>query len=291
MSAENNKYRRYVRWMWGLFIGGVAFVILLFILISNGFLGFMPSFDELENPKSNLATEVYSADSVLLGTFFIENRSNISYSEISPNLINALISIEDARFEEHSGIDEKALGRVFYGVITGNNKGGGSTLTQQLAKNLFPRGRLSKPQLVLRKFQEWVTAAKLERYYSKEEIIAMYLNTVFFGHNAYGIKQAARTFFGITPDSLNIQQAALMAGVVNAPTRYNPILHPDKSMQRRNLVISQMAKYGYISRHTADSVMKLPLGVTKYKNITHSRGLATYFRESLRAQMKKWCAT
>ncbi len=285
------KFFNYLVKFWIFFFSVVLLVILFFYGVASGWFGAMPTFKELENPKSNLATEVFSADSVLLGTFFIENRSNISYSEISPNLINALISIEDARFEEHSGIDERALGRVFYGLITGNNKGGGSTLTQQLAKNLFPRGRLSKPQLVLRKFQEWVTAAKLERYYSKEEIIAMYLNTVFFGHNAYGIKQAARTFFGITPDSLNIQQAALMAGVVNAPTRYNPILHPEKSMQRRNLVISQMAKYGYISRHTADSIMKLPLGVTKYKNITHSRGLATYFREYLRGEMKKWCAT
>ncbi len=284
------KIFNYLVKFWMLFFAFIALVILFFYGVASGWFGEMPSFEELENPKSNLATEIYSSDGVILGTFFIENRSNITYRHISPNLINALMAIEDVRFNEHSGIDEKALGRVFYGVITGKSKGGGSTLTQQLAKNLFPRGRLTKPQLILRKFQEWVTAAKLEKYYSKEEIIAMYLNTVFFGHNAYGIKQASRTFFGKTPDSLNLQEAALMAGVVNAPTRYSPVLHPDNALKRRNLVLSQMERYGFISSQTADSVKQLPLGISKYHNLNHKQGLATYFREYLRGQMKKWCA-
>ncbi len=232
---------------------------------------------------------MYSSNGELLGTFFIENRSNITYRDISPNLINALVAIEDIRFEKHSGIDEKALLRVFYGVITGNQKGGGSTLTQQLAKNLFPRGRLSKPQLVLRKFQEWITALKLERYYSKEEIIAMYLNTVPFGHNSYGIKSAAATFFDSSPDSLNIQEAALMAGVVNAPTRYSPISNPERSLQRRNLVLQQMLKYNFITQDVYDSVSLLPLGVSKYALQDHNEGLATYLREYLRGQLKDWC--
>ncbi len=289
-TTNKKKFFNYLVKFWMLYFVFAALIILFFYGIASGWFGKMPTFEELENPNSNLATEIYSSDSIMLGTFFIENRSNITYQHISPNLIHALLAIEDVRFYDHSGIDEKALGRVLYGVLTGKQKGGGSTITQQLAKNLFPRGRLSKPQLVIRKFQEWVTAAKLEKYYSKEEIVAMYLNTVFFGHNAYGIKQASRTFFGIPPDSLNIQEAALMAGVVNAPTRYSPILHPENALKRRNLVISQMAKYGFISQTVADSVKQLPLGVSKYRNLNHNQGLATYFREYLRSIMKKWCA-
>ena len=285
------RFFNYLVKFWMIYFALVALVILFFYGVADGWFGTMPTFEELENPNTNLATEIFSSDSVVLGTYFIENRTNITYRHISPYMINALMAIEDIRFKEHSGIDEKALGRVFYGVITGKRKGGGSTITQQLAKNLFPRGRLSKPQLVLRKFQEWVTAAKLEKYYSKEEIIAMYLNTVFFGHNAYGIKQASNTFFGISPDSLNLQQAALMAAVVNAPTRYSPVLHPERSIKRRNLVLEQMARYHFISQATADSVMKLPIGVSKYHNFNHNQGIATYFREYLRGVMKKWCAS
>ena len=289
-TSTKKRFFNYIVKFWMIYVAFVALVILFFYGVASGWFGTMPTFEELENPNSNLATEIFSSDSVVLGTYFIENRTNITYQHISPFMINALISIEDIRFKKHSGIDEKALVRVFYGIITGKRKGGGSTITQQLAKNLFPRGRLSKPQLVLRKFQEWVTAAKLEKYYSKEEIIAMYLNTVFFGHNAYGIKQASNTFFGISPDSLNLQQAALMAAVVNAPTRYSPILHPVRSIKRRNVVLQQMAKYNFISQTTADSVMQLPLGVSKYHNLNHNQGIATYFREYLRGVMKKWCA-
>ncbi len=290
-ESGKKKFFNYIFKFWALWFLLVAILVVFFYGVVAEWFGSMPTFEELENPKSNLASEVYSSDSELLGTYFIENRSNISYRDISPNLINALLAIEDIRFEKHSGIDEKALLRVFYGVITGNRKGGGSTLTQQLAKNLFPRGRLSTPQLVLRKFQEWVTALKLERYYSKEEIIAMYLNTVFFGHNSYGIKSASATFFDCTPDSLNLQQAALMAGVVNAPSRYSPISHPEKSIQRRNLVLNQMQKYGYITQKVYDSVSQLPLGVSKYSMRDHNQGIARYLREYLRGELKKWCST
>ena len=280
-----------VKKLWIVYFSGLLLLVLFFYGVASGWFGKMPTFEELEDPKSNLATEIYSSDSVLLGTYFVENRSNVSYKHLSPYLPQALISIEDERFFEHSGIDVEALGRVIYGLITGSNKGGGSTITQQLAKNLFPRGNLTKPQLVLRKFKEWVTAAKLERTYSKEEIIAMYLNTVFFGNNSYGIKQAARTFFGKTPDSLNIQESALMAAVVNAPSFYNPFRHPDRAITRRNLVIEKMANNGFISKHVADSVSKLPLGVKKKGGLSHNTGLATYFREYLRGKMKKWCET
>jgi len=181
--------------------------------------------------------------------------------------------------------------RVIYGVLTGEHKGGGSTITQQLAKNLFPRGHLNRFQLVIRKFQEWVTAVKLERYYSKEEIIAMYLNTVFFGHNSYGIKSAAKTFFNKVPDSLNLQESALMAGVVNLPTHYSPILHPESATRRRNLVLSQMLKYGDITKAVFDSVSQLPLGVEHFGVLNHNAGIARYFREYLRKKMSVWCST
>ena len=175
-SASNKKNKskvlNYLVKFWLIIAGLFAFIVLLFFGVANEWFGDMPSFEDLENPRHNLASEIHSVDGRIIGTYFIENRSNVTYREISPNLINALMAIEDIRFEEHSGIDERALLRVFFGVMTGNNRGGGSTLTQQLAKNLLPRGRLNKLQLVIRKFQEWVTAVKLETYYSKEEIIA-----------------------------------------------------------------------------------------------------------------------
>ncbi|MBU3927741.1 MAG: transglycosylase domain-containing protein [Bacteroidetes bacterium] len=288
-NPGNKRPLNYLVKFWLTWFIAVALTIVFFVGIIGQWFGSMPSFEELENPESNLASEVYSSDGVLLGTYFIENRSNIIYRDVSPHLINALMAIEDVRFEKHSGIDERALLRVAFGVITGNNKGGGSTLTQQLAKNLFPRGQLNKPQLVIRKFQEWVTAIKLERYYSKQEIAAMYLNTVFFGHNAYGIKAATATYFAKEPDSLNLQEAALMAGIVNAPSRYSPITHPAASLARRNMVLNQMAKYGFISNQIRDSVKQLPLGVSKFAQMDHNQGLARYFREYLRGQLKKWC--
>lgn len=288
-EKSSRKIFNYKTKLWLIVTGVVLFAILFFYGVASEWFGAMPSFEELENPQSNLASEVISSDGELLGTFFIENRSNVDYRDISPNLINALIAIEDIRFEEHSGIDQRALVRVAYGVMTGSRKGGGSTITQQLAKNLFPRGSLTTPQLVLRKFQEWITAVKLERTYSKQEIIAMYLNVVFYGHNSYGIKSASSTFFAKSPDSLNLQEAALMAGVVNRPSGYSPISHPEESLKRRNLVLKQMEKYGFINKYTYDSVSQLPLGVSKYGVLDHNRGLATYFREYLRGEMKKWC--
>ncbi|HDO27403.1 MAG TPA: penicillin-binding protein, partial [Bacteroidetes bacterium] len=288
-EKTHKKFFNYIVKFWLIVVLLFLITVLFFYGVARGWFGTMPSFQDLENPKSNLASQVISSDGVVLGTFFIENRSNVDYREISPNLINAIIAIEDVRFEKHSGIDQRALARVAFGVLTGNSKGGGSTITQQLAKNLFPRGNLNTPQLILRKFQEWITAVKLERTYSKEEIIAMYLNTVFYGHNAYGIKSASATFFDKKPDSLNLQEAALMAGVVNRPSGYSPISHPEAALERRNLVLHQMEKYGYINQQTYDSVSQLPLGVSKYGMLDHNRGLATYFREYLRRWMKNWC--
>ncbi len=252
----------------------------------------MPTFEELENPKSNLASEIYSADQKLLGKYYIENRSNTDYANLSPHLIHALVATEDIRFRNHSGIDLKSLFRVAYGVVTGNHKGGGSTITQQLAKNLFPRGQnLSTSELVMRKFKEWITAIKLERNYSKDEILAMYLNTVAFGSQSFGIKSAAMTFFNKSPMELKIEEASLLIGVVNAPTRYSPILNPEASFQRRNVVLNQMANYGFISKSVSDSLKQLPVDMSNYKVMSHNTGIARYFREHIRGKLDHWCKT
>ncbi len=295
-AKKDETVKRGTRWylvvIWSLFGIGMICGFGLFYGINHEWFGDMPTFEELENPSTNLASEIISADGKILGTYYIENRSNVSYSELSPHLVNALLAIEDIRFYEHSGIDQRALMRVIFGIVTGNDKGGGSTLTQQLAKNLFPRGEnLSTPQLVIRKFQEWVTATKLEYNYSKEEIIAMYLNTVFYGHNAYGIKKASETFFSIEPKNLNIEQAALMAGVVNAPSRFSPIRNPERALQRRNLVISQMAVYGFITPQERDSISQIPIDMSNFGVLDHNTGQATYLREYLRQTLTEWSKT
>ncbi len=291
IKAKNNRFN-YIIKMWLIFFMLLSVITIFFYGVADEWFGPMPSFKDLENPDSNLASEIYSADGVLLGTYFIENRSNIEFQDLSPNLVHALLAIEDIRFEDHSGIDMRALLRVAWGVLTGNNKGGGSTLTQQLAKNLFPRGEnLSKPQLVIRKFQEWVTATKLERNYSKEEIMAMYLNTVPFGSHAFGIQSASRTFFNKSTDSLLLEEAALMAGVVNAPTWYSPVRNPERALNRRNLVLSQMHNYGFISKIIKDSVSQLPLDMSNYGIQDHTSGQATYFREFLRSELRSWAST
>ncbi len=295
-TKKDDNVKQGIRWylvvIWTLFVIGVTCGFGLFYGISHEWFGDMPTFEELENPTTNLATEIISADGKILGTYYIENRSNVSYSELSPHLVNALLAIEDIRFYEHSGIDQRALLRVVFGIATGNDKGGGSTLTQQLAKNLFPRGEnLSTPQLVIRKFQEWVTATKLEYNYSKDEIIAMYLNTVFYGHNSYGIKKASETFFNLEPKDLNIEQAALMAGVVNAPSRFSPIRNPERALQRRNLVISQMAVYGFITPQERDSISQIPIDMSNFGVLDHNTGQATYLREYLRQELTEWAKT
>jgi len=290
-QVEKKSYLKYLIIFWSIFIISVATVILFFVAIANGTFGYMPTFEELENPKNNLASEIYSADQVMLGKYYYENRSNTHYSNLSPHLVNALIATEDVRFRDHSGIDIKSLLRVAYGVISGNHKGGGSTITQQLAKNLFPRDfNLSTTDLILRKFKEWVTAVKLERNYSKDEIIAMYFNTVAFGSQSYGIKSASRTFFNKEPMELKIEEAALLVGVVNAPTRYSPIINPERSIKRRNVVLNQMSKYGYITEALKDSLVNIPLDMSNFGVISHRTGIAKYFREYLRTHLKTWCS-
>jgi len=285
-------YQHYLLRFWIIYFTLVIMIVLFFNGVANEWFGPMPGFEELENPRTNLASEIYSSDGNLMGTYYIENRSNVEFKNLPPHLVTALIATEDIRFESHSGVDLKALFRVAFGVLTGSHKGGGSTLTQQLAKNLFPReSNLSTTELVMRKFKEWVTAIRLERNYSKQEILAMYLNTVDFGSQSWGIKMAAKTFFNKEVDSLNVQEAATLIGGINAPSRYSPVRHPERSLQRRNLVLNQMEKYGYLSAAAYDSISELPLDMSAFGIRDHASGLATYFREILRMKMKEWCKT
>jgi penicillin-binding protein 1A len=289
-KAPEAKVRKYIKRFWITLGCTFLFIILLFISIALGLFGKMPSFEELENPKSNLASEIYSSDGKVLGKYYIENRSNIHFTDLSPNVVNALIATEDARFEKHSGIDLKAVFRVMLGVVTGTSRGGGSTITQQLAKNLFPRNPdYSTPELIIMKLKEWVTAIKLERNYSKEEILAMYLNTVDFGSQAYGIKSAAKTYFNKTPAELNADEAALLIGILQRPTWLSPVKHPDRALERRNVVLGQMEKYDYLTEPEYDSLKNTPIDMSNYQIQDHTAGLATYFREYLRMVLSEWC--
>lgn len=281
-----------VKLLWQLFGGFIFLLFILFFGISMGWFGFMPTFEELENSKTNLASEVYSSDGVILGKYYIENRSNVNYADLSPNLVNALIATEDIRFYTHSGIDLKALFRVLKGVVTFSSEGGGSTITQQLAKNLFPRDQnQNKIKLAFTKLKEWVVAIKLERNYSKNEIIAMYLNTVDFGNNSYGIKSAANTYYHKKVAELTVEESAVLIGLLKAPTKFNPKINLANSLQRRNVVLSQMQRYNYITETEYDSLKNLPIDMTHFTYQTHNYGLATYFREYLRLELNKWCKT
>ncbi len=297
-----------IRWIWLICFAPVALVAVMMLLAAVGAFGRMPSFEELENPKSNLATEIYSEDGKVLSTFFIQNRSYVQYADLFPQdstrhiyldgynvppVVAALISTEDVRYRDHSGIDIPSLVRVAVKTVLlqRSSQGGGSTITQQLAKNLFPRdtvrnrGKIVKTtKLVMSKFKEWITALKLEYNYTKEEIATMYLNTVEYGSNAYGIKSAAQTFFGKDPHELAVQEAAMLVGVVNAPTRYSPVRNPENALNRRNLVLQRMRVAGALTREECDSITSLPI-VLNYKPISHNEGTATYFREMLRLTM------
>lgn len=282
---------RYVKVLWWTFGGLWAAIFLFFTLLSLGWLGFMPSFEELENPRSLQASEVLSDDGQTLGYIGLENRSNVTYDQISPNLINALIATEDARFYRHSGIDARSLARVLFKTLVGRNRssGGGSTITQQLAKNLFPREHKSKVGTVFSKFKEWVVAVKLEHNYSKQEILAMYFNTVDFGSNSYGIKTASRTFFDKLPSELDVDEAAILVGLLKAPSTYSPVRHPDNALARRNTVLSQMNRYDYLSDEDMAKYQAKPIDMSHYSPQSHNDGLATYLREYLRTYMKDWC--
>ena len=278
--------KKIVKWFWLLFSVPVVLVIALVGLVWA--FADIPSFEELENPESKLATQVIAEEGEVLTTFHIENRSYVSYDELSSNLVHAAVATEDSRFYSHSGIDFESLGRVLIKTLLGgsSSQGGGSTITQQLAKTLYPREDMggSKFKMVWTKLKEWVTAVKLERSYTKEEIINMYMNQVFFGSNAYGIKAAAQTFFGKAPIDLTVEEAATLVGMVNKPTRYNPALNPEKSLIRRNLVISRMEQNGFITKAERDSIQQIPISLS-YQVQDHNAGVGPYFRDMLRRTM------
>ncbi|SDC98082.1 penicillin-binding protein 1A [Algoriphagus faecimaris] len=292
--------KKIIKYLWIAFFAGVFGFILFIWMVSVNFLGLfgpLPDFEALENPESEVASELYSSDGVLLGTYYRENRSPVTYNELSPNLVKALIATEDVRFEDHSGIDMTAMIRVFVkSIILRQDAGGGSTLSQQTAKNLFKtrnvanQGFLSSVpglRMLIVKTKEWIVATQLEKAYTKNEILTLYLNTSEFGSNAYGIKTAASTFFGKDPADLNIQESAVLVGLFKAPTYYSPVFNPDNSFRRRNTVLGQMVKTDVISESEYDSISKLPIELN-YNVSNHNKGLATYFREVIKADLLRW---
>lgn len=279
--------KRYTKRLWQVFLVIVGLACLFILSIRIGVFGKLPSFQELENPKSNLASEVLSEELEVLGTYYKHNRSNVKYSELSPYLIQALISTEDKRFYEHSGIDySRTLTSVLH-TLTGS-KQGGSTITQQLALNLFSERReRSSIKRMMQKFQEWLTAVRLERSYTKEEIITMYFNTVDYGYkNTYGIKSAARTFFNTTPDQLKPEEAAILVGMLKGTYLYSPIKFPDNALSRRNTVLNNMASQSYITQAQADAAKATPINL-KLRISNYGEGLAPYFRAVLKEEIKK----
>lgn len=267
---------------------GFGALFLFLFAIEIGIFGRMPSKSDLRNLNQNIASEVYSEDGVLLGKYFIENRLPAELDSISPYIVDALISTEDARFFEHGGVDLRAAFRVLIRTIIQGDEsgGGGSTISQQLAKNLYPRKKLGFLTVPIAKIKEMIIARKLERVYKKEEILALYLNTVPFGENVFGIKIAAERFFSTTPFDIKIEEAAVLIGMLKANTAYNPVRNPDRAKERRNVVFGQMVKYGKLELAVADSLSNLPV-VTKYYVESHNEGLATYFRETLRLQLEE----
>lgn len=292
IQKKRTDFTNYVKKMWMIYGISVGVIVLFFMFLSFGWLGFMPSFEQLENPKSNLASEVLSDDGTLLGYIGIQNRTNVEYKDLPESLINSLKATEDVRFEKHSGIDSRSLFRVLFKTIIGrrHSSGGGSTITQQLAKNLFPRENKNRFSTPYYKLKEWVVAVKLERRYSKQEIISMYLNTVDFGSNSFGIKTASHTFFGKIPKDLTVEESAVLIGLLKAPTTYNPVRHKERSTERRNTVLAQMHKYDFIDELTYNKAVATELK-TYYNPQTQDEGTATYFREKVRQFMNKWCKT
>lgn len=275
-----------VKWFW-IVVTAPVLLLALMILTVWAFAR-IPSFEELENPDNKLATQLIAEDGEILTTFHIENRTYVSYEDLSPYLVKAAVATEDKRFYEHSGIDLIGLGRVGVKTVLLNrsSQGGGSTITQQLAKTLYPRQNMGgKARLVWIKFKEWITAVKLERNYTKDEIMDMYFNSIFFGSGAYGIKAAAETFFAKSPADLNVEEAAVLVGMINKPTGYNPVLHPAASLKRRNLVLDRMRAAGFLTKGQCDSLKALPLDVSQYRVQDHNAGLAPYFRDMLRRTM------
>ena len=278
-----------VRMLWKGF--GIAIILfnLLILFINLGLLGYMPSLSELENPSSALSSDVYASDNTLIGRYYVQDRSTSKFQDISENVFHALLATEDARFYEHSGIDPVATAAIPFYMLTGKKRGS-STITQQLAKNLFPRKNENILTLPFIKLKEWVMAVKLERNLTKNEIITLYLNTVPFGDNVYGIRNASLTFYNKTPDKVTVDEAAMLIGMLKGNTLYNPRRNPGNALKRRNIVIANMEEHGYLSAQQADQFQKVPI-VLDYHKLDYHVGLAPYFRQVLEQQVDSICAT
>lgn len=276
----------------GALLAGISitFIFILFLLVQTGALGSLPGKTELLAIKNPVASEIYSADSVLLGRYFFQERSDIEYLDIPQHVIDILISTEDIRFFNHSGVDIRSLGRVFFKsiLLQRESSGGGSTITQQLAKNLYPRKNYWFLSLLINKIREITIALRLEGLYDKQSILTLYINTVPFGDNTYGLQTASQRFFSTSVSGLSVNEAAVLIGMLKATNGYNPKIFPDQSLHRRNLIISQLGKYKDLPEELVDSLQSLPIDL-RYNKITHNDGLAPYFREHIRMELLNWC--
>lgn len=284
--------KKYLAIFWGIVGVGFLALVIIFLGIAQGWFGKLPSTQQLENPENNLASTVYSKRGKILGKYYTQNRSKITYDQLSPHLVEAIVATEDARFYKHPGIDVQAIFRVlFFRFLLGQkDAGGGSTITQQLAKNLFPRQSFDTwSEIIIRKLKEWVIAVRLERYYTKKEILQMYFNTVSFGSNTYGIQSASQTFFNKMPKQLKPEEAAVLVGALKATHYYSPVFNRQRSRQRRNLVLQLMDRHGYLKSDRRDSLQKLDINLS-YRKSSHNKGPARYFRSHLQQKMKNWCA-
>lgn len=283
-KKKTTNFKKYIKWFWGIILGGFLSLIIIFLFASWGWLGALPTFEELENPESNLATEVISIDGKTLGKYATENRTPIKYKELPQNIVKALVATEDERFYEHSGIDFRGTTRA----VLKPGSGGASTITQQLARMLFT-GQKSRNKIkrVFQKVKEWVVATKLERQYTKQEIIAMYLNKYDFLNQAVGVRSAARIYFGKEPRELDIHESAMLVGMLKNSSYFNPLRRAELVKNRRNVVLKQMNRNEFITEKEKDSLQKLDLGLDIHKE-GHSDGSATYFRSHLQKVMRKW---
>ena len=285
-STNKTSFKKFILWFWGLFLGGGLIVILLFLMAGWGVFGKMPTFEELENPETNLATEVFSSDGKTLGKYYNENRTPVKYEDLPNNLVNALVATEDERYYDHSGVDARGTLRA---VAYLGSKGGASTITQQLSKLLFSSTPDNKIERVFQKIKEWVIAVRLERQYTKQEIITMYFNKYDFLYQAVGVRSASRIYFGKEPKDLKTEEAAVLVAMLKNPIYFNPAKEKfkDNSLARRNQVLKQMEKNGYLTTEEKDSLQKLPLKIN-FSPEGHDEGVATYFRAYLQGFLKDW---
>ena len=277
-----------VKTFWKLFFGGFAAFIIFLLLCNYGVFGKMPSIDDIQNPSASLSSQVYAQDGSLMGKYYLEDRVNVDFKDISPNIVNALIATEDERFYKHSGIDLRAIGRAVRGF---GRDGGASTITMQTAKNLFTENWATRNFLLrfIQKIKESIIAVKLEINFTKTEIVSLYLNSVEYSDHVYGIRNAAKTFFQKEPDRVSVEEAAMLVGMVNAPSLYNPRRNPKNSIERRNIVLDQLARNKYLKSNITDSLKQMPIDMSHYKKLDETNGLGPYFRMILGEELKKWC--